>query len=361
MKNHSYLVTAFFATLLTSPVLADHGPGTSGSGVSTQSAETLKPRQWSANLQADWTEFDPPGESALIGKDHFDLIDRSFFTTLSISFGITENFQISLSSGYYAASGTRNIVHDHGAEGEGDEHAEEDHDAGHEHGEEHEHAETGHEHGEEHEHGDSHSHGSTKPKLASFDPDGFSDLWLNAKYRLYRGPAGQFAVYAGVKFPVGESRVIDSEGERVEPASTPGSGAWDGMVGGAYTITLSPALALDASAQYIFRGEKFNHRLGNRFDAGVALGWTVRGDAKQYPRVTLIGEGLLRVIAKGEEEGQRDENTGGTTLFLSPGVRVAFSEHAAFTVAAQFPVVQDLNGDQVETSFRVSTSFNVAF
>ncbi len=332
----TFFVTTFIATFIATQAGADHGPGTSGSGFNTYTAETLKSRQWSAAFHFDWTEFDSPSESATIGKDHFDFIDRSFLTTFGMSLGVTDNFQIGLGFGYYSAEGTRRIAHH---EGTRDEHAEPD-----------AHAEASDEHAP-----------ISKPQMASFDPDGWTDLWLTAKYRVYRGPAGQVAIIGGLKFPVGESRVIDSAGERIEPASAPGSGAWDGMLGAAYTVAIARNLALDASAQYTLRGEKFDYRLGNRIDAGIALGWRVAGSAQQFPQVVLMGETTMRSVEKSDSHGQHDANTGGTVLFLSPGVRVGFSQHASLSIGVQIPIVQELNGDQVETEFRVTTSLNIAF
>ena len=331
MKNH-IILTAIIASAAT-VAHGDHGPGTSASGFNTQTAETLKARQIAGAVTFDWTEFDTPGLGALIGKDHFDLIDRSYLTTFGFSLGVTENLQLGLSFGYYAADGARQIVHDEG----------------------------GGEHGEAPAEGEHHEEAPAAPTLATFEPDGWTDLWLTAKYRIHRGPAGSFSLLGGVKFPVGETRVINSAGERVEPASTPGTGAWDGMAGLAYTLPLTPSLTLDASAQYTIRGEKYDYRLGNRLDAGAALAWRIAGGKDQFPSVHLIGEATVRHVAKSKESGERDGNTGGTALFLSPGVRVGFGEHAAWNVGVQFPVAQELNGDQVETDFRLTTSVNFAF
>jgi len=334
MKN--LFLTTLITAATTSSAFADHGPGTSGSGAFTESAETLKPWQWSATVRFDWTEFKTPSAGELAGKEAFELIDRAFLTTLNLGVGITENFQFGLLFGYYAADGTREIEH-------------------------HEHEAGGHEEPGGHEETAEAGHGAGEPEFSTYDPDGWTDLWLNAKYRLYRGPAGQFALYGGVKFPVGEDRIVNSAGESIEPAATPGTGAWDGMFGAAYTVSLRPNLALDASVQYTLRGERYDYRLGNRFDAGAALGWRVIGEAKSFPQVSLQAEANVRAVAKGKASGESDPNTGGTVLFLSPGVRVRFCEYAAWSVGVQLPVVQDLNGDQVETDFRVTSSVTIAF
>lgn len=367
------------ATVTVLPCLADHGPGTSGSGFTTQTAETLKKKQWSVAAHFDWTEFDSVDSSRLVGLEHFDLLDRSFLTTFGLSYGVTNNFEVGISFGYYTAEGAREIPHDHDGGHSHDEHAEAEGTEEHEHAEATEthaghekrprrvrHAGHGHEvtetaedahdeaeEAEETEAGDS--------ELASFDPDGWTDVWFNAKYRVYEGPAGKLSIYGGIKFPVGLSRVYDSAGHRVEPASTPGTGAWDEMVGLAYTFIATPTLSFDASAQYTFRGEKFDYRLGNRFDAGLSAGWRVYGTQGNYPQVNLQGEISVRHLEKSEEHGADSEDTGGTALFLSPGLRVAFSPHTSWSAGVQLPVVQDLNGNQVETSFRVVTGLSVSF
>ena len=310
--NRTILATLIIA--VTATAFADHGPGTSGSGAFTESAETLKPGQWSTAIRLEWTEFKTPGAGELADAEAFELIDRALLTTLNLSVGLAENFQLGIAFGYYSVEGTREI--EQGEEG---------------------------------------------PELSTSDPDGWTDLWLTGKYRVYRGPAGQVALYGGVKAPVGEDRFFNSAGERLEPAATPGSGAWDGMAGAAYTFALTPGLALDASAQYTLRGEKHGYRLGNRFDAGVALGWRIFGDAKSFPQVSLQAEANVRAVRRSDTEEGRDGNTGGTVLFLSPGARVRFTEHAAWSVGVQLPVVQDLNGDQAETAFRVTSSFSFTF
>jgi hypothetical protein len=308
MIKFQYFLTPLYLVLGTVSAFADHGPGTSGGGVATQSAETLKPRQWSFNLQNDWTDFKNP---SLEGKEEFDLIGSTSLTTLSISTGLTENFQAGLAYAYYAAEGAGEIEHD--------------------------------------------------GERVTFDPDGFTDLWLNAKYRLYRGPAGQFAFYGGIKAPIGETDIVTSEGDRAEPPSMPGSGAWDGMFGAAYTYALNARLTLDASVQYIVRGEHFDYQIGNRLDAGVALGWRICGDAESFPQVSLMGEALVRSMEKSESEGETLGNTGGTVLLLAPGFRIGFSKNAALSVSAQLPVMQDLNGEQVESRFRISSALTFTF
>ena len=306
MKLQLSITSLAISLIANHTVFADHGPGTSGSGFITFSAETLKPGQFSSSFQFDWTEFDSPGGM----PEEVDLLDRSFLSTFNVSYGVVENFQLGLTYGYFSSEGNR-----------------------------------------EFEHGDE----------VTFDPDGFTDVWLTGKYRFYQGSAGQFAMLGGIKTPTGDSTLTNSEGEPVEPSATAGTGAWDGLAGFAYTVPLSATVTLDASAIYTFRGERHDYRLGDRLDLGTSLAWRVCGDAVTYPQVSLVAEATLRHVQKSEEGGADDAATGGTVLFLSPGVKVSFTERLAASMGVQFPVVQDLNGDQLERDFRLITGISYTF
>lgn len=306
MKSH-FLTRSLAISLIAQQVAtADHGPGTSGGGFSTLNAETLKPGQFSSSVQTDWTEF-----KDLTGMpEGVDLLDRSFLSTLNLSYGIIENFQAGLTYGYYAAEGNR-----------------------------------------EFENGD---------KVTS-NPDGFTDLWLAGKYRFYQGPAGQFALLGGIKAPTGDSRLTNSESEAVEPSATAGTGAWDGQLGGAYTMPLNAALTLDASALYTLRREWHDYRLGDRLDLGTSLAWRLGEASGTSPRISLVAEAILRHIQKSQEEGNSNAATGGTVFFLAPGVKVSFSANLATSLGIQIPVVQNLNGEQLETRFRLMTGLSYSF
>ena len=299
---------------------ADHGPGTSGGGVLTQSGETLKPGRFSVEFREDFTEFEHLSQAQIEAKaasaGGIDLLDRSFLSSVSVSYGVVENFQVGLILGYYNAVNARDAEFDSGT-------------------------------------------GDTE--IATLNPDGLTDLWLSGKYRFYRGPIGQFAVFGGVKFPTGRDDVTNSEGERVEPSATAGSGSYDGMLGVAYSRFLSSRVTLDTSFQYTLRTEANNFRLGDRIDGGVALAYRFTKDIEKFPQVSAFAEANVRHLVKSEDDGERDPNTGGTVLFLTPGVRVGFTKNLSFTVSAPLPVMQDLNGTQLKTSYKVNGGLTLSF
>jgi len=319
-KPSSTVAAVSVALAAATSVHADHGPGTSGGGASTQSGETLKQGKFSIEFRTDYTEFEDLSQTEIEAKaasaGGFDLLDRSFLSTVSLSYGVVENFQVGLTLGYYNAVNAREAEFDAGT-------------------------------------------GDTE--ILTFNPDGITDLWLSGKYRFYRGPIGSFAVFGGVKFPTGRFDVENSEGERVEPSATAGSGSYDGMLGLAYSRFLTSRLTLDASAQYTLRTEADDFRLGDRIDAGVALAYRFTEDIQRFPQVSAFAEANVRYLFKSEEDGERDPNTGGTALFLTPGFRVNFSPNFSFTVSSPLPVVQELNGEQLKTSFKVNGALTLTF
>ncbi len=56
-----------------------------------------------------------------------------------------------------------------------------------------------------------------------------------------------------------------------------------------------------------------------------------------------------------QQAGVTDPNSGGTQLFVSPGLRVTWSSHLSWFASVGLPLVQNLDGVQSETSFRAST------
>lgn len=321
LTQHLSITAALGVALATATTAhADHGPGTSGGGASTQSGETLKPGKFAIELRTDYTEFENLSSSQIERKaakaGGFDLLDRSFLSTIGVSYGVVENFQVGLTIGYYNAVKAREAEFDSG---------------------------------------------SGETEIVTFDPDGLTDLWLTAKYRFYRGPLGSLAVLGGVKFPTGKFDVKNSEGERVEPSATAGSGSYDGMLGLAYSRFLTARLTFDASAQYTLRTEDDDFKLGNRIDAGMAFAYRFTEDIEKYPQVSAFAEANVRHLLKSEEDGERDPNTGGTVLFLTPGVRVAFTKNLSFTVSSPLPVLQDLNGTQLKTRYKVNGGLTLSF
>jgi hypothetical protein len=299
--------------------MAHHGPGTSGGGSSTISGETLKRGSWELDLREDYTSFErfsrDEAESHASRAGEFDALDQSFVTSLTLSYGVTDDFQLAATTGYYYAS---NFVN----------------------------AELG---------------PADEIESGTADPAGLLDLWLSVKYRVMQGQPGNLALVGGIKLPIGRDDVRLDNGERLEPSSQPGSGAWDFQGGLAYSRFLTSRWTIDASVLYTFRTTNDDFKVGDRFDGGMALAYRITEDIGRFPQWSVFGE-LNSVWVQKDHPGEgSNPNTGGVTVFVTVGGRVRFSPRVALTLAPALPVYQDLNGDQAKTQFKAAATLSFSF
>ena len=73
--------------------------------------------------------------------------------------------------------------------------------------------------------------------------------------------------------------------------------------------------------------------------------------------VELNGDSRQRVNIGGNTE----ENTGGHTLYLSPGIRVGLGHSVSLYTSVGIPIVNELNGLQSEPDYRVIGGVSVTF
>lgn len=312
------IVFGFAPIFIPSLAAANHGPGTSGGGLTTISGETLKPSTWDMSFRLDFTSFDgvsaAQAEANAASSGAFDSIDSSVLSTLSLSYGLLEDLQVGAAIGWYWGS---NFI-------------------------------------------DAEVVGGV-PESSSADPNGLTDLWLTAKWRVMKGEQGHLALIGGVKAPVGDDDERLANGELLEPSSQPGSGAWDFMAGVAYSRYLTPQVTLDSSVSYVLRTEAHDFQVGDRLDADLAVSWRLTDDIGRFPNISVFGELAFVSLTKDEDGGVANPNSGGNTLYLGPGVRARLNATTALTISPQFPVWQDLDGDQVETNFKLSAVLSFSF
>jgi hypothetical protein len=285
----------------------------------------LNPGSFSLGLSWTYTQFESLtsreilNRTSRVGGDEpdFDTLRWSLLQSVELSYGALEDFQLSASFGWYRGEDVR--------EGHLD-------DAG-------------------------------NPEIAEAGSvSGMTDVWLSGKYRLLKGPHGHWALFGGAKLPLGRDDVrADGETERLEPSLQPGSGAFDFLFGTAYSVWLTTQLTLDTSAQYTLRLENNDFKIGDRVEGGVALAYRLVEDIATFPQSSLFVEANVVHLSKNEEGGEKIRNSGGTYLFLAPGVRVGISQRVSFSLSPRFPVVQALNGEQQETLFKIVAGLTFSF
>jgi len=194
---------------------------------------------------------------------------------------------------------------------------------------------------------------------------GIADLRLFGRYTVFRknfkGGLIRVSPFAGLEFPTGDDDERDSFGRL--PASVQlGSGSWDPFGG---LVATYQTLEFEIDGQIAYQA--------NTGGGPVEFGDVARADASIQYRIwpRELGSGLpafvyavleANLIHRGRNEagGVTDPNSGGTTVFLVPGLQYA-SKRWVFEAAVQLPVFQDLNGTALEKDTVVRAGFRVNF
>jgi hypothetical protein len=225
---------------------------------------------------------------------------------------------------------------------------------------------------------------------------GFGDVTLLGQYRfLNNGVSGtQAAVLFGVKAPTGATNLVDPFGERFETEFQPGSGSWDGLFGAAFSQRLTPALSFHANILAIATGTGTQDtNLGNRLLYNGALSYRLFGEtasephshdardafahaghshsrtpakapAAPAPHAHFAIDALLEINGEWHDQqriaGIADPNSGGNTVFVSPGLRLTVENWSSYVLVG-IPVVNDYNGIQATPTWRVLAGFSAVF
>lgn len=193
---------------------------------------------------------------------------------------------------------------------------------------------------------------------------GLGDLTLFGRYTLVQrdqpGSTFRVAPFLGFKAPTGDDDKTDSLG-RLPPQVQPSSGAWD-VFGGVVATYQTFAFQADGQISYRVNNE------ANGFDSGDEF----RLDGSMQYRLlpTSLGNGVpnflygvleANLVYRDENQmnGINDDNSGGTTLYLSPGLQYV-SKRWIIESVVQLPVVQKLHGDALENDYvvRAGVRFN---
>jgi outer membrane putative beta-barrel porin/alpha-amylase len=224
---------------------------------------------------------------------------------------------------------------------------------------------------------------------------GIGDVTVLGQYRFLNNQASgtQAAALFGVKAPTGVTNLVDPFGEIFEAEFQPGSGSWDGLFGVAFSQRLNPAWSFHANVLAIATGTGTQDtNLGNRFLYNAALSYRVFGETASEPHshdprsayahaghthapVTkaptasaphthVALDAMLEVNGEWHDKqrtaGIVDPNSGGNTIYVSPGLRLTVENWASYVLVG-IPVVNDLNGIQATPAWRVLGGVSVVF
>ena len=194
---------------------------------------------------------------------------------------------------------------------------------------------------------------------------GLGDASLFARYTVVQrdkpGRTFRVAPFAGIKAPTGDDDKRDTLG-RLPPGVQPGSGAWD-VFGG--VVATYQTFAFQADGQVSFRVKN----KANGVDSGDELRLDGSLQYRLWPR--QLGNGVPSFLYgvlesnlihrdRNEVNGKDDANSGGTTLFLSPGLQYVTKRWIVEGVV-QLPVLQNLHGNALENDYMLRAGFRFNF
>ncbi len=120
---------------------------------------------------------------------------------------------------------------------------------------------------------------------------------------------------------------------------------------------------IDGQASYKANTEANNFEFGDeaRLDASLQYRLWPRELGAGVPGFFyVVLEGNLIYQGKNESNGVKDQDSGGTTFFLSPGVQY-ITKRWIVEAVVQLPIAQDLNGSALEDDFVVRAGFRINF
>ncbi len=200
---------------------------------------------------------------------------------------------------------------------------------------------------------------------ATHKSQGLGDSKVFARYTVYtddfQGGSFRIAPFAGLKVPTGKDDKRDNLG--LLPVSVQaGTGSWD-IFGGLVATYGTVDWELDGQIGYQENPEANNFESGDIARADVSFQYRLFPQTLSSNTDYFIN-GVLEanLIKKGRNKiaGIFDLNSGGTTLFLVPGLQYV-SERYIAEISVQIPVAQNLNGTALENDFIFRTGFRINF
>ena len=208
--------------------------------------------------------------------------------------------------------------------------------------------------------GEAHLHGNAS---------GLGDLVLLTHYHAVRSQAFDAALQIGVMTPSGTTEEDDA-GARLETGFQPGTGSRDVLFGGALSTSVSRwGFHTNVLFNLTTAGAQ-DTELGDALFYNAAVIYALRGEADHHHGVEAGAHPHLGVDAmleingetrwKNDIDGRSDANSGGTVVYLSPGLRASYGKVGGF-ISVGYPIVDATKGVQADVDLRVIGGVSLLF
>jgi hypothetical protein len=208
------------------------------------------------------------------------------------------------------------------------------------------------------------------PAMAG-DASGLGDVVLLGRYTFLKTEAPDatdvLAAVFGVKFSTGRTDARTSDGMNyLDSHLQPGTGSTDYLLGLSYShalqrFSLSANLLGTITTEGKFGATK--HQFGNTLNYDVTGKYRVVPEAftptKPQVFAALGVNGEVRNREK--EDGVTVPDSGGNTIYLSPGLQVVFAPHWVVDLSYQHAIYHNLYGTQLGETYKVITGVTYLF
>lgn len=186
---------------------------------------------------------------------------------------------------------------------------------------------------------------------------GLGDSILLGKYKIYNKQFGLAGIF-GLKLPTGYTDEKNMAGERFEPELQPGTGSLDYILGVSANKKINHLIILDGTVLYHLKtGGDQDYEFGDiiRTTAGATFNVI---DRDKKPTLNLLSEVISQFANKDEQERKTIRDSGGTTIFIAPGISSQLTEQLKTSLSVPVPVFQALGGVHQELDFSVLFSMS---
>lgn len=214
-----------------------------------------------------------------------------------------------------------------------------------------------------------HFHGDGEWEGHAMNPvNNIGDITVMGLYRPYvqseNGVTDTLSVGLGLKTPTGSCTEKTSSGY-VHAHMQPGTGSWDPLLSIIYTKSMDPfLLQADAVYQLATRNPE-GYRFGDSFTG------TLTGKYKAAEKLNATaGMTYLHVNKADDRDGKYTNmmslmddpaNTGGDSLWVSPGIQIIPFKNSMIDFKVQLPVWERVNGIQLVSTYRILAGFSYSF
>ena len=316
-------------------VLADHGSLGFGIGTAspiiTQTGVTLPVGMWAGGLITQFTSFNGASDQQLldlknnaVDDAHGDVhsVNTLLIPSVFAAYGVTDDLTLGLRVPYVLRSGIRSPNED----------------------------------------------GDAVNKQG--DPSGFGDVSFFGQYRFFHSAdnLNHASVVLALKTPTGETNVINNQGNPFETHHQPGGGAWSPSAGLSFTRAMG-SFSFDTSALYTVATKGAQRTdLGDSFGYNFAVSYAFGAPARNAFFSSSNNAPWTAVLELNGEwqgnqktDGLKDPNSGGHTIFISPGVRYSGGKSWNTALSIGAPILKDFNGYQTPPDYRITYRFVTVF